>query len=180
VTRLFVALGCLALSGCSLVLDFDGDLVDAAPEPDGPVIDAGPLLPDAPPDPATVLEPNNTMGEAALITPGTYGPMAIKPAGDHDFFKFTLDADHDVTVEIQFSQSNGDLDLRLYDGTGVKIGESAGVSDNETINCTAAMKCGPNSMMNLGPLPAGDYVIEAYGFNNMQTNDSYLLVLTVI
>jgi hypothetical protein len=174
VKRVLVALVGLSLCGCSLILDFDGDLVDGAPEP---MVDADPLAPDAPPDPATVLEPNNTMPEAATITAGTYGPMAVSPVGDHDFFRFTLTEAHQVTVEAQFTQSMGDLDMRLYDGTGTKIGESAGFVDNETIECTAAsaLKC-----MNRMMLDAGDYYVEVYGFNNMQTNPSYLLVLTIL
>jgi hypothetical protein len=172
-----VALG-LASAGCTLVLDFSGDLIDAQPAPDGPLADADPLAPDGPPDPVTLFEPNNSRDGATPITPGSYGPAAIDPKGDKDFFKFTLAAPSDVTIDCLFVTKNGDLDLKLYDQTLTKLKESAGFADNEKIVCSAEQKCG--ALQNIGPLPAGDYFIEVLGFSDMRVNDSYQLVLTTV
>jgi hypothetical protein len=158
-------------SGCSFILDFDGDLTDAGPAPDSALPDVDPLAPDAPPDPAMIYEPNDSQQTAKAIVAGTtYGPIAIQPIGDHDFFSFTLDAPHDVTIDCTFVTSEGDLDLRLWDATMTKIGESAGFMDNEHIIKTTAMG---------GQLGAGTYVVEVYGFNNQRTNDHYALLVTV-
>lgn len=167
-----LALALLPLSGCSLVLDFDEAVKDAAPTADAPPPDADPFAPDAGPDPKLVFEPNNDFGTATPITPGTYDPIAIFPLGDHDFYKFTLDAAHDVDVKILFLETDGDLDLKLYDGTmAIVQPTSQGFMSNEEIIHTAAMN---------GQIGPGDYYIEVYGYNNTYTNDHYSLVLTVM
>jgi hypothetical protein len=166
------ALLALPLSACSLLLGFDGELIDAAPVPDSPQADADPLAPDAPPDPTLLFEPNNTSGEATPITPGTYGPIAIKPMGDHDFFAFSVaDTPRDVTIDVLFITADGDLDVELLAESGMQLNESAGFSDNEHILRTTAMG---------GQLDVGNYYIDVFGFNNQQQNDSYMLVLTVL
>jgi hypothetical protein len=167
---ILLGLFALPLAGCSLILDFSGEIADGGPGPDAVMIDADPLAPDAPIDPKVIYEPNNTQAEAYTLAPGAYGPIAIDPMGDHDFFKFTLDAPHDVTVDCLFTTANGDLDMRLYDATMTKIGESAGFMDNEHIVKTMALG---------NQLGMGDYFIEVYGFNDMRVNDAYMLVLTV-
>jgi hypothetical protein len=164
----------LLLGGCSVLLDFDKPIGDggAPPTIDAPMIDADPNAPDAPPDPKLLDEPNNDFASATPITPGTYGPLAIDPLGDHDFYKFTLTAASDVDVKIIFLETDGDLDLKLYDGTmTLTQPTSQGFMSNEEIIHNATMN---------GQLAAGDYYIEVYGYNNMYVNDNYVLMLTVM
>lgn len=166
----------LALGGCSLVLDFSDPLVDGgAGNGNGgatdATVDADPLAPDAGPDPRTIFEPNNTFDQATVLAPGGYGPVAVFPAGDHDFYRFTLDAAADVVIEIQFKQTEGDLDMKLHDGSRVQIGTSAGFMDNEKITRTSAMG---------GQLGPGEYYVEVYGYNNTYVNERYTLVITVM
>lgn len=166
----------LASTACSLVLDFSEALVDGGPEPDvgttdAVLVDVDPLAPDAPPSPRTVFEPNNTFEQATPFSAGSYGPIAIYPAGDHDFFEFELAAPSDVTIDVLFMQANGDLDMKLYDGALNQIGSSAGFVDNEQIVRSAAMG---------GQLGPGTFFIEVYGYNNTYVNENYTLALTVI
>ncbi len=160
-----VLVGLVLPSGCSFILDFDGEITDGAPGPDAELADADPLAPDAPPSPITLYEPNDTQAEATPIDVGvTYGPIALRPLGEHDFYSFTIAEAHDVTIDCTFVTAGGDLDIRLYDATMVKIGESTGFMDNEKI---------------VKPqLGAGTYAVEVYGFNNERTNDDYRLLVT--
>ena len=161
----------LLLGGCSAILDFSGDLADGGPEPDGPAADADPLAPDAGPDPHAAFEPNDSMATAPTIEPGMYGPISVFPMGDHDFYKFTLAAPSDVVIQILFEQTEGDLDLKLYDGAMAPVlPSSTGTVSNEQITHTVAEN---------GQIGPGDYYIEAYGYNNVYINERYTLVLTV-
>lgn len=162
--------------GCSAILDFSGSLVDAGPQPDAALFDADttdadPTAPDAGPDPRTLFEPNNTFAEAATIVPGSYGPIAIYNVGDHDFYKFTLAALQDVTITVEFLQTDGDLDLKLYDAAFTLIPPSSeGFMSNEQIVHTTATN---------GQIGPGDFYIEVYGYNNVYINERYQLILTV-
>jgi hypothetical protein len=112
-----------------------------------------------------------------VITPGTYGPAAISPASDHDFFRFNVDAARDVMIQIAFLNIDGDLDLRLRDSAGTVIASSESSDDNEEITCPGAGGS-PSCNMSM-PFGPGDFFIEVYGFNSMFANDSYTLTLTV-
>lgn len=152
--------------GCSLLLDFDAEITDAAPVPDGPLPDADPNAPDAAPEPSLIYEPNDTQATATPIEVNTaYGPIAVDPLGDKDFFVFTTAAMADVTIDCKFKTMQGDLDMRLYDMAMAKIGESASVDDDEQI-----VKA---------QLPPGTYAVEVYGFNDMRVNKNYTLTVTV-
>jgi hypothetical protein len=162
-SRLAHALGGAALclvGGCSLVLDFGESLTASDGGPDASA-DARPAVVDAGPDP---FGANNSFETAAVIEPGTYDGVTIYPIAEHDYFKFTLGATHDVTIDCLFTEVEGDLDMKLYDGAYQKIGNSNGYHDNEQIVKTA--------------LAPGDYYIEIFAFQDRFTN-VYTLVLTV-
>ena len=155
---------CLSLTACSFVLDFS-DSDDAGP------IDAARFDgPDAP-DPCSLFEPNDAIGEAVQIDPGAYG-LGICPAGESDYLQFTVAANQDVTIRISFSTAGGggDLDLRLFDASnGAVIDVSEGIGDEEMI--TRSSGAG-------NQLAAGDYIIQVFPFAaSMQNN--YSLELTV-
>jgi hypothetical protein len=180
VTRVLVA-SLIFASACSFNVngiserDAGTEMIDASPvmaDSTPAMVDAQITSLDGGADPRAVFEPNNDFGTAEQITPGVYGPIAIYPIGDHDFYKFTLDAPHDVTVQILFLEADGDLDLKLYDGTQTIVQPtSQGFTSNEQIVHTTTMN---------GQIGPGKFYIEVYGYNNMYTNDHYQLVLTVM
>lgn|GEM_PF-2448555 len=158
----------LFLGGCSLILDFDKKENPA--DIDGAVSDAAPFVDGG--DPCGAFESNDTLTAAVLIEPGTYSPLGICPGGDKDFFRFVLADNQDMVVEATFDNKNGagDLEMRLYDNsTGMIIDGSMGVLDFERVE---------RSLADSNQLPAGEYVVEVYGFNDTIEN-TYDLSLTV-
>jgi len=149
------------LAGCSLVLDFGGELTDAGVL-DAPVSDAGNAL-------CVAFEPNNTQATAAVTASGTY-MAAICPGGDHDFYSFPLDGAQDLVVEIRFDNRGGlgDLEMFLYSDTGAVVGSSMGFTDVERIERSVALG---------GQLAAGTYAAEVIGFNNQRENVYELLLV---
>jgi hypothetical protein len=109
------------IASCSLVLDFDGPLGDAAVDSavtDGSVIDGdldGGV--DAATDGRVTCEdpPNETKLTATPLTALT--SMAdLCRRGDHDFYAFTRISGSPIRVRVEFDPAQGDIDLRLYSG----------------------------------------------------------------
>lgn len=146
-----VALPTIALlaSGCSLILDFSSSAVPVDAEVDAPYTA----------EQCEYKEPNNTVGEAAMVTTADTGTAAICAAEseDRDLYKFTVPA-NTAKVEIKITFTNrpsGDLDLKLSDATGMMIAQSRGFGNDETIICPAASPACP-------ALAAGDYIFEVF------------------
>ena len=154
---LLILLG-LAASGCSLILDFSQDTdagpIDAVPTPDGAGCDT--------------LEPNDTLATAVALTAGDY-VLGICEDGDHDYFQIAVDGNQDMTVRIDFVNTVGDLEMRMYDSLGGNIDQSQSFADFEQIIRSAAEG---------DRLAAGTYFIEVWGFMDTSTND-YDLTLTI-
>jgi hypothetical protein len=133
---------------CSLVLDFSNSKIPKDAAIDGPYTA----------DECAYKEPNDTREAAAPITTADTGPAAICPTmpgiDDLDFYGFTVPAGTTkVTISLQFTnRPDGDLDLILYDATGMRA-QSRGFGDGETIVCPAASP--PCTT-----LKPGDYVFE--------------------
>lgn len=148
-SRLALALVVLSTAGCSLVLDFSDGAIPLDASPDAPYTQAQ----------CDYKEPNNSLAEAATLTPGETGPAAICASDpeDHDFYRFTVPADTaSVTVQINFTnRPSGDIDLKLHDAAGTLVAQSRGFLDGETIICPAAS---PACAM----LTPGDYVMEVF------------------
>jgi hypothetical protein len=153
-------------SGCSLILDFNTH--DAAI--------------DTPYTPAECAydEPNDTFDTAATIVPGTdTGPAGICPTttgqDDNDFYKFTVPAGtNSVTVQITFTNSAGDLDLKLLDAAQTQVAQSRGFTDGEMITCPNA----PGTSPLCAKLAAGTYVFEVFPATPGATN-AYTFSVTV-
>lgn len=143
------------LAGCSLILDFD----DPPAPPDAIAIDA------IPNDACTFGEPNETRQAAFPLTPVTGQLAAICEDGDRDFYSFSVLAGQAVTIEILFGQvgTAGDLELRLYDETGMPEAMSLSIDADERIVC-------PGSMPTCGQLAEGNYFFEVYGYEDAQVN----------
>lgn len=87
-------------------------------------------------------------------------------AGDDDWYKVDLNAGDSLRAELLFSQSVGDLDLRLYDVTGQLLDSSGSVTDNELITFTAAS--------------AGSYFLKVEGYDQAESPYTLGITLTVV
>jgi hypothetical protein len=140
-------LASLAMSGCSLILDFD-------PPGEGPPIDAA-----VTDERCMAFEPNDELAQATPIGVGDL--MAAICGGEVDNYRITLDGVSNVTVSVSFLNRGGagDIDLRLLNSTGASsIDDSRTSNDVETVQCPGGDLC--NSA-----LPAGDYLVQVLPFN---------------
>lgn len=82
-------------------------------------------------------EPNDTVATASTLSGSTSGQIC---SGDRDVFRINgASAAAQVTVTLDgFRSADGDLDLRVLDGTGRILGSSAGVMDSEVVTYCAA------------------------------------------
>ena len=87
-------------------------------------------------------------------------------ADDADWFSFRLDqaGQNGDEVSITFEHRLGDLDLTLYDASGLQLRSAAGVRDSETLS--------------LAGLAAGDYLFQVYGYAGA-SNPNYSLQIAV-
>lgn len=79
-------------------------------------------------------EKNDFLGEAYDAPYADYTFYgSTHQGGDEDFYKWTAGESGTLTVDLRFLQSDGDLDLEIYDQTGVRIvgAVSASTTDNE-------------------------------------------------
>jgi hypothetical protein len=152
------AAGLALLASCQLVLDF------------APLDDAGPPDSGGPSDSAVAdamslcdqLEPNDALADGFMLDPGTY-QASICPAGDNDYFRFSLDGSQDLAVDLTFQAGVNDLELELYDvNTSAAITLSTGLDGDERIERSLAVS---------GRLPAGDYAVRVFGRDETIQND---------
>jgi pre-peptidase len=140
----------LPVAGCSFVLDFSDKAIPRDAQIDAPYTQAE----------CDRGEPNNTAATATAITPADTGSAAIcaGDVADLDFYRLTVPAST-AKVEIRISttyRKDGDLDLRLYDRTGVTVlSQSTGFGNDEVITCAAGSPM-------CAALAAGDYVFEVF------------------
>jgi len=153
---LFAAVaGALLSGGCTLILDFD----DPPAPPDA-------MVPDAIPDTACMFgEDNDSRTRAYALTPVTGQVAGICDAGDHDYYSLQVATGQALTFEIVFDQqgARGDLDLRLLDVNGQLVAQSISADRDEKIVC-------PGEGPHCGPLVAGNYFVEVYGYSDTTTN----------
>jgi hypothetical protein len=90
--------------------------------------------------------------------------LSIDRGSDVDWFQFTTTATavSGQYVQINFNNSQGDLDLRLYDAAGNVLDTSAGTGNSEQISLVGR--------------PAGTYYLKVYGYDQA-VNPSYTLLL---
>jgi hypothetical protein len=111
-------------------------------------------------------EQNDTFGTARSL--GTISATTtideLVMADNHDWYRFYLPATGTVddAVALSFLNSQGDLDLRLYNSSGYRLRTSATINDGERIS--------------LSGLARGTYYIDAYGYLGAQ-NPNYSLTI---
>src|SRR5262249_54796929 len=111
-------------------------------------------------------ENNDTLAQAAplgtITQTQTFSGLAMLDAAD--FYSFSIPAQGvGGSVSISFLQSQGDLDMKLFNANGTRIGLSDGIGDGEAIS--------------LSGLAAGTYFVDVYGYNGAH-NPSYSLTIT--
>ena len=105
----------------------------------------------APVYPPDRYEENDTFDTAATITlPFDQSNLTIDYSGDADYYRFSLATISDLTVTITFTNSQGDLNLALYDSAQTQLSSSTGTSNQEQIIVRG--------------LRPGSYFIKVYGY----------------
>lgn len=94
------------------------------------------------------FEDNDTDTTATPLSPGVVTGLTICP-NDDDFFSFEGDAGDALQVDVDFVDSVGDLDVRLY-ANGTLVDESESSSNGESVAHTATT--------------ATTWVVEVYGY----------------
>ena len=82
-----------------------------------------------------VFEENDTRSAAAPLGAGTERGLSACPSDD-DFYSVSVGAGDTITVAAEFSHAEGDIDLRLLDGSGSTVATSASGSDDESLTYT--------------------------------------------
>ena len=93
-----------------------------------------------PPTPTVdVNEPNDSFTAATAVgtsLPYSQTNLSIHNSTDDDFFSFPAISGVTYWVNISFTNSNGDLDLELYDGSQSLVDTSSSVTDDESVSDT--------------------------------------------
>jgi hypothetical protein len=122
-------------------------VVDPTPDP---VVDTTPdPVVDTTPDPSTDISPdtsicpddsyedNDTDTTASTgITTGSYTGLRICPSDD-DYYAVAVGAGQAITVDLFFSDAEGDIDLEIIDPSGTSVAYSDSVTDDEHASYTS-------------------------------------------
>lgn len=112
-------------------------------------------------------EPNDTLAAPLdlgdIVGYRVFSGLSIHALGNDDYFRFRMTSAGTAGdyVTIDFLNSGGDLDMRLYDANGTQVGSSGSTANQEKIS--------------LAGLAAGTYVARIYGYHGNYTNDNYKL-----
>lgn len=87
-----------------------------------------------PPTGADPFEPNDRWQEATVLTPGTYEGAAIT-VNDRDWFRIDAPVGALVRFQIDFSHSDGDLDVEMYEAD-TKVDSATSTKDQEIVDAT--------------------------------------------
>jgi hypothetical protein len=78
---------------------------------------------------------NDSCATARAMSAGTYSGLVVKryTGGDEDWYSFNLAAGATLTVTLNFTHANGDVDMQLYDTCGgAVLKSSTGTGNSET------------------------------------------------
>ncbi|MHA1775941.1 MAG: Loki-CTERM sorting domain-containing protein [Promethearchaeota archaeon] len=104
-------------------------------------------------------EDNDDFASAPLISEGYYPDLA---GLDEDYYKIYLDESQIIDVLIEFYNSEGDLDLGLFDSSEILVAASATTTDDEQISYTT--------------VTSGYYYILV---DNYESNPHYDMTITI-
>ena len=89
----------------------------------------------APGCPSDRLENNDSMDGAEPLPPELYTGLNVCE-DDEDWYRLSLDAGDTVTVDVEFSHAEGDIDMRLLDSAGTPLVSSTSGTDDESVEYT--------------------------------------------
>jgi hypothetical protein len=115
-------------------------------------------------------EPNDFEEQATVLTDMQFSQvgadwvlellnLTVCKPGPEDWFALDLLAGDQITVEIFFTNSNGDIDMYMYDSTGGTVDSSTTTANTEEVTFTS------------GSAPAdGRYYVKVYMYTSNQDN----------
>ncbi len=95
---------------------------------------------DGSPTDADTFEPNDSFAAASILAPPEdhlYENLSIHESGNKDYFRVTASATGKLTVNIDFQNPAGDLDLALYNAAQNKVAESRTAKNRESVTVDA-------------------------------------------
>ncbi len=104
-------------------------------------------------------EENDSTAAAKTIAAGTYNDLRCN---DDDWYKVDVASAATLTVRMDFSHAEGDLDMFVYDGAGAERGRSEGTGNSETVTVSGA---------------TGSFKVRAFGYSGAKAK--YNLTVTV-
>lgn len=81
------------------------------------------------------FEPNDSSAAATPLTAGAHSSLSICPS-DEDFYSFVAPPNASLSIDVAFSDAEGDIDLELLDATGTQVALSDSDTDDESIRHT--------------------------------------------
>lgn len=105
-----------------------------------------------------VYEENDDFATALVVAPVPMGIPAQICSGDPDYFQLTTFGAGELTIQIQFDQAEGDLDMRFLDSDTNLLAFSLSDSDDEEI------------IWEVTPETVGTYYFIVYGYNGAQND----------
>lgn len=84
---------------------------------------------------ADALEPNDSLGAASAISPGSY--VGLQQCADADWYAIQAQAGEQIDVDMTFAVADGDIDAVVYDANNRVVGGGAAGGDNETFSVVA-------------------------------------------
>jgi hypothetical protein len=85
---------------------------------------------------ADAFEDNDMPSAAPLIGSGSFSELTVTPA-DWDWYSADVCAGGTLTLNLTFSDAEGDVDLKLFNDSGLQLRSSASSTDNEQLSYTS-------------------------------------------
>ncbi len=83
-----------------------------------------------------IFEQNDSPTSPAQIPAGTYSNLLLCSPSDLDYYRVFVPAGATITASINFSNAEGDLDMRLLNPANQQIDESRTMADTESVSAT--------------------------------------------
>lgn len=115
--------------------------------------------------PVDTFEPNDSFTAASILAPPedhTYPNLSIHEVGNEDYFRVTASASGTLAFRVAFQNSQGDIDLEVFNASRSRLGRSASTGNSEQVSVNAV---------------AGQvYFVRVFGYNRA-VNPNYSLIV---
>lgn len=115
--------------------------------------------------PQDAFEPNNSFATASILAPPedhVYNNLSIHAANNADWYRVSATSDGTLAFRLAFQNSQGDIDLELYDTAQRRLSRSISTGNSEQVSVQA--------------LAGQQYYVRVYGYNGA-TNRDYTLTV---